>query len=118
MMTINKFSRVPPQTPDEFVGQAAMAVNQAEQIPMAVPVDQVPLVSLAPLTQTKGTANRQTVKSAPVEVDESVYRTLTLRLTKDRYKTLKMLSTVSETPIQQLLVEALDDFLDKKSRVG
>ena len=46
--------------------------------------------------------------------DRSVYRTLTLRLNRDRYKALKMMSTVSETPIQGLLEEALDDFLVKK----
>lgn len=52
---------------------------------------------------------------APVEPeDDSVYRTLSLRLNKDRYKRLKMLSTMSETPIQQLLTEALDDYLKKK----
>lgn len=115
-MVANKFSRVPPTTPDEFMAQAAMTGTSVDPAPAQAPVvEQV--TSVAPTVPVRVAPTRQ-AKPAPVEIDESVYRTLTLRLTKDRYKTLKMLSTVSETPIQQLLVEALDDYLVKRGRVG
>ncbi len=53
------------------------------------------------------------VSAGPVPVDDSdsVYRSLTLRLDKARYKRLKMHSTISEMPIQRILVQALDAYL-------
>jgi putative toxin-antitoxin system antitoxin component (TIGR02293 family) len=43
--------------------------------------------------------------------DKSVYRTLTLRLNRRRYKPLKMLATTQERPIQAILTEILDAYL-------
>ena len=87
----NKFSAAPPRpsTPEEFMDQAPMQPRSEQS---------APIVTLA----------------AGTSEDRSVYRTLTLRLNRERYKALKMMSTVSETPIQGLLEEALDDFLVKK----
>ena len=117
-MVTNKFSRVPPTTPEEFMEQAAMTGTSVDPMPAPARTPVVEQVtSVSPTVPVRVAPVRQ-AKPAPVEIDESVYRTLTLRLTKDRYKTLKMLSTVSETPIQQLLVEALDDYLVKRGKVG
>lgn len=106
----NKFSKTPPASADEFVGQAAVAATQTEPpvtIEAGPPVD--PASAPARVPQAKP-------RPAVIELDEGVYRTLTLRLTKARYKALKMRSTVTETPIQQMLVEALDAYLAKQPR--
>lgn len=86
----NKFRRDPPpasRSAEEFVGGAP--VGTVTDLP------------------TPG-------KPVPTEKDQ-VYKSVTLRLTKDRYKALKMLSTTEERPIQDLLTQALDDLLAKKS---
>lgn len=86
----NKFRRDPPISPrtaDEFVGGAPVSTVTQPTLPG---------------------------KPAPVEKDQ-VYKSVTLRLTKDRYKALKMLSTTEERPIQDLLTQALDDLLTKST---
>lgn len=48
--------------------------------------------------------------------DRTVYKTISVRLNRDIYKRLAMLSTVEEIPIQHLAVEGLKDLLDKYER--
>jgi hypothetical protein len=85
----NKFRREPPAAPrsaEEFVGGAPVATH-----PAIVP-------SARPAADEK----------------DQVYKSVTLRLTKERYKALKMLSTTSEKSIQDLLTRALDALLEPK----
>ena len=95
---MNKFSSSPPttpKTPQEFLGGASMGAINAPESPPSSNV-----------TSPEASATPQD--------DQSVYRTLTLRLNKKRYKRLKMLSTLAEQPIQTILTEALDDYIQKK----
>ncbi len=91
---MNKFSSPPaPKTVDDFVAGA--------------PVSTVPPVT--------ATAPPPVTTMHPKEEHEQVYKSVTARLTKERYKRLKMLSTVNEEPIQQLLMRAIDTLLDKEA---
>lgn len=107
----NKFSRTPPKSADEFLEQAAMSAKSGEA---AAPAAQKE-VPTAEVEKPAGAA-KASKPAAEVEEDESVYRTLTLRLNKKRYKRLKMLSTMAEESIQVLLTEALDAYLPKKEK--
>ena len=124
---MSRFSKAPPKTADEFLNQAAMATTAAQPaaaqeaapaVPVAAPeLEQVTQPATPAEAVAKPPAKGQGRAPAPVEPeDDSVYRTLTLRLNKTRYKRLKMLSTMSEIAIQQLLTEALDDYLPKKEK--
>lgn len=107
----NKFSRTPPKSAEDFLDQAAMSAKSGEDAAPAAQVAVPPAEVEKPVRAAK--ANKPAVEE---EEDESVYKTLTLRLNKKRYKRLKMLSTMSEEPIQVLLTEALDAYLPKKEK--
>ena len=94
-MATNRFSKVPPKTPEEFVEAAPMATVEPD-LPLPPPIDP-PHFLLA--------------RKAPEGGGEGVYRAVTLRLDKERYKKIKMKATVEETSIQQILIDALDRHL-------
>ena len=52
--------------------------------------------------------------AASANLDESsVYRTVNVKLNKRRYTSLKLISTVTEKPMQQYLAEAVDDIIER-----
>jgi hypothetical protein len=96
---MNKFSKTPPKTAEDFVGGAPV---QTVETPPATPLPAA-LQKPVPDIEAKG---------------EGTYRAVTLRLDKDRYKRIKMKATVEETSIQQILIDALDRHLVADSREG
>lgn len=62
---------------------------------------------------TQGESQRRT---APLSVaDDTVYRTVNVKLNKRRYTSFKLLSALTETPMQQYLVEMVDELLERNS---
>ncbi|KVP75077.1 hypothetical protein WJ96_04750 [Burkholderia ubonensis] len=45
--------------------------------------------------------------------ENSVYRTVNVKLNKRRYTNLKLISTMTETPMQQYLAEAVDEIIER-----
>lgn len=107
---MNKFSKLPPKTAEEFMDQAAVAVTEPKP-KKATPAKPKKAAIAKQAAQGKKAAS---AVPDPDPDDESIYRTLTLRLNRTRYKKLKMMATVTETPIQHLLTKALDNFLATK----
>jgi hypothetical protein len=86
-------------------------VNKFRKDP-PVPKTEEEFVSAAPT----GTVTDLPAPAKPHAAEkDQVYKSVTLRLTKDRYKALKMLSTTEEESIQDLLTQALDELLAKKA---
>ncbi|WP_157641820.1 hypothetical protein [Burkholderia ubonensis] len=45
--------------------------------------------------------------------ESSVYRTVNVKLNKRRYTNLKLISTMTEKPMQQFLAEAVDEIIER-----
>lgn len=69
-----------------------------------------PAASLAVTGQAARTARASTT----ADLDEnSVYRTVNVKLNKRRYTNLKLLSAMTETSMQQYLVELVDELIER-----
>ena len=51
--------------------------------------------------------------TAPSLEDESIYRTVNVKLNRRRYSKFKLLSAVTEKPMQQYMVELIDELLER-----
>lgn len=55
------------------------------------------------------------VSTQPAMEDESIYRTVNVKLNKRRYSNFKMLSAMTEKPMQQYMVELIDELLERNA---
>lgn len=47
--------------------------------------------------------------------DESIYRTVNVKLNRRRYSQFKLLSAITEKPMQQYMVELIDELLERNA---
>ena len=96
---MSRFAKLPPKSADEFLEQAGVSALATTQSTTMAPV-----VSESKPAQGSRAGDDET----------GVYKSITVRLTKQRYKSLKLLSTISEETIQDIATKALDEFLAKR----
>lgn len=108
-MVTNRFSSRPPVAPasaEDFVEQAGVGAIRHDEPPASTPVRPA-----AP------TPSPRVLAGAPANFldvggDDSVYRSVPLRLSKANYRRLKMLSTITDRSMQDIALAALLQYLE------